>query len=79
MAKKIIIFIIKTYQKILSPDTGLPNKIGVTRSTCQFFPTCSNYTIQAIEKYGTFLGLYKGFRRIIRCHPWQKNHIDPLV
>jgi len=79
MVKKIIIFVIKIYQKILSPDTGLPNKTGFVRSTCQFFPTCSNYTIQAIEKYGAFLGLYKGFRRIIRCHPWQKTHIDPLV
>ena len=78
MFKKTIVFIIKIYQKILSPDTGLPSKMGFTKSTCQFFPTCSNYTIQAIEKYGVFLGLYKGFRRIIRCQPWQKNHIDFL-
>ena len=78
MIKKTVINTIKIYQKILSPDTGLPNKLGLTKNTCQFFPTCSVYTIQAVEKYGVLKGLYKGFRRVLRCHPWQKNHIDPL-
>jgi len=78
MFKKTIIKIIKAYQKILSPDSGLPYKLGLTKNVCQFFPTCSEYTIQAIEKYGVLKGLYKGFCRILRCHPWQKNHIDLL-
>ena len=78
MIKKIVIKLIKIYQKILSPDTGLPNKVGLTKNTCRFFPTCSVYTIQAVEKYGALKGLYKGFRRLLRCHPWQKDHIDIL-
>jgi len=45
---------------------------------CVFYPTCSEYTKQAIEKYGALKGVYLGFLRILRCHPWQKNHIDPV-
>jgi hypothetical protein len=46
--------------------------------SCVFIPTCSEYTKQAIKKYGSFAGIRKGFFRILRCHPWQKNHIDIL-
>lgn len=49
------------------------------KRSCVFYPTCSEYTKQAIEKYGAFRGVYLGFLRILRCHPWQKNHIDPLL
>lgn len=49
------------------------------KPTCVFFPTCSEYTKQAIEKYGGVKGIYLGFFRILRCHPWQKNHFDPLL
>ncbi|MBP6883792.1 MAG: membrane protein insertion efficiency factor YidD [Candidatus Pacebacteria bacterium] len=45
---------------------------------CVFYPSCSEYTKQAIEKYGVLRGIYLGLGRILRCHPWQKNHIDPL-
>lgn len=48
------------------------------KPSCVFYPTCSEYTKQAIEKYGVFKGVYLGFLRILRCHPWQKNHIDPV-
>ena len=48
------------------------------RSRCVFYPTCSEYTKQAIEKYGAFKGICLGFFRILRCHPWQKNHMDPV-
>ncbi len=48
------------------------------RPSCVFYPTCSEYTRQAIEKYGLLKGCYLGFLRILRCHPWQKNHIDPI-
>ena len=78
MLKKTIVKLLKVYQKILSPDTGFPNKLGLTRNTCRFFPTCSEYTIQAVGKYGVLKGLCKGFRRVLRCHPWQKGHIDIL-
>ncbi|MEI7809990.1 MAG: membrane protein insertion efficiency factor YidD [bacterium] len=77
--KAFFIGLIDGYQKILSPDKGFLKKIGVTRKqVCVFYPTCSEYTKQAIQKYGVFKGFYLGFLRILRCHPWQKNHMDPL-
>jgi len=48
------------------------------KTSCVFYPTCSEYTKQAIEKYGFLKGTYLGFLRILQCHPWQKNHIDLL-
>jgi putative membrane protein insertion efficiency factor len=75
--RKIIIYLIDAYQKILSPDTGIfALKKG---TTCVFYPTCSEYTKEALLKYGTLKGLFLGLRRILRCHPWQKEHIDPLI
>ena len=49
------------------------------KPSCVFYPTCSEYTKQAIKKYGALKGIYLGFLRILRCHPWQKNHIDPIT
>ena len=66
---KIIIWLINVYQK--TPSRA--------HSSCVFLPTCSEYTKEAVIKYGGFIGLYKGIRRILRCHPWQKKHYDPLV
>jgi putative membrane protein insertion efficiency factor len=48
------------------------------KPSCVFYPTCSEYMKQAIEKYGVLKGSYLGFLRILRCHPWQKKHIDLL-
>lgn len=48
------------------------------KSNCVFYPTCSTYTKEAIEKYGVSKGVYLGCLRILHCHPWQKNHMDPL-
>ena len=70
MMKKIVIFPIKIYKLFISPL--LPR-------ACVFEPTCSVYTMQAIEKYGPIKGIALGVRRISRCHPWQKQHFDPLV
>ncbi|MFA6257142.1 MAG: membrane protein insertion efficiency factor YidD [Candidatus Paceibacterota bacterium] len=61
--------LISLYQKYISP---------LFRPACVFYPTCSEYTKQAVEKYGTLKGTRLGFFRILRCHPWQKNHMDPL-
>ena len=49
------------------------------KPSCVFFPSCSEYAKQAIEKYGVLKGIYLGSLRILRCHPWQKNHIDPVL
>ncbi len=75
-----LVKIIKIYQKTISPDKGFLVKIGIIYpKTCVFYPTCSEYTISAIVKYGVFKGIYLGIKRIFRCHPWQKKHIDPLI
>lgn len=76
---KISTILINFYQKYLSPDTGLPKKIGlVNRPVCVFEPTCSEYTKIAIERYGYIKGIKMGIKRISKCHPWQKNHFDPV-
>ncbi|MFA5937479.1 MAG: membrane protein insertion efficiency factor YidD [Candidatus Paceibacterota bacterium] len=71
--------LINFYQKILSPTKKFLEYFGLIRNnSCVFYPTCSEYAKQAIKKYGFFKGFYLGFFRILRCHPWQKNHIDLL-
>ncbi|TAE71457.1 MAG: membrane protein insertion efficiency factor YidD [Bacteroidetes bacterium] len=67
--KKIFIFPVRMYQLILSP--WLPN-------ACRFHPTCSQYMIEAIQKYGVLKGGWLGIKRISRCHPWGKNGHDPV-
>lgn len=74
--RKPFLLMIRFYQKVLSPDQGYISKIIPMRQTCGMYPTCSEYAYQAIEKYGVFVGIYKGFFRILRCHPYQKNFID---
>lgn len=77
--KNFFVFLINVYQKTLSLDTGILKKIGlVSKPVCVFYPTCSEYTKEAIVKYGVLRGLFLGIKRIFRCHPWQKNHFDPL-
>lgn len=63
--KKLIIF----YKKHISPSLG---------KTCIYTPTCSMYTLDAIEKYGAFIGTIKGFLRILRCNPFAKGGFDPV-
>ncbi len=75
-----LVKLINFYQKILSyPISKFLEYFGLVRNnSCVFFPTCSEYTKEAIKKYGIFKGIFLGFRRILRCHPWQENHMDPL-
>ncbi len=49
-----------------------------SHSMCRFTPTCSNYMIEAIKKYGTFKGIHLGIKRILRCHPKGKSGYDPV-
>lgn len=67
--KKLFILIIEFYQRNISPMFG---------KKCKFYPTCSEYTKQAIEKYGIIKGLYIGIKRILRCNPFSKGGYDPL-
>lgn len=67
--KKIPILFIRFYQVSISPL--LPN-------SCRYTPTCSQYGIDAINKYGAIKGMWLGFKRIMSCHPWGGSGYDPL-
>lgn len=64
------------YQVVFSPDKGFLRYIYPTLGACNMYPTCSEYMIIAVEKYGVFKGVFKGVRRVLRCHPYQKKLID---
>lgn len=72
-----IIKLIKIYQKTLSPDHGFL-KIFAPFGHCRFRPTCSEYAIQATEKYGVVKGTLKASWRILRCNPWNEGGYDPV-
>jgi hypothetical protein len=69
---------IKFYQKTLSFDHGF-FRIFYPNGFCRFSPTCSDYGIAAIEKYGIIKGGVKTVWRIIRCNPWNKGGYDPVL
>jgi len=66
---KSTIFVIGIYQNVLSPIFG---------RNCRFYPSCSNYFIQALEKFGLLKGTALFIRRIARCHPFNAGGYDPL-
>lgn len=74
---RIMIVIIKIYQKIFSFDHG-PLKVMYPHGFCRFHPTCSEYSIQAIKKYGPIKGGLMATWRILRCNPFNKGGNDPL-
>ncbi|HHX58227.1 MAG TPA: membrane protein insertion efficiency factor YidD [Candidatus Moranbacteria bacterium] len=76
--KKILIGLIKIYQKTLSFDTGWLSWFTGGRRVCKFHPTCSQYTIEAIEKFGSIKGVWWGMKRISRCHPWSSGGFDSV-
>lgn len=63
--KTIVLKILVWYKKYVSKGEN-----------CRFIPSCSEYTYLAVEKYGVLVGLIKGFKRILRCNPWNKGGID---
>jgi len=67
--RRILIFLIRGYKKLISPM--LP-------PSCRFYPTCSEYSIQALEKYGAIKGSAKSIWRILRCNPLNKGGYDPI-
>lgn len=66
--KNVLIKLIKLYQKI-------PGKF---HNNCRFTPTCSNYAIEALEKYGTIKGIFLTLKRLLRCTPWGESGYDPV-
>lgn len=67
--KYILLGIIKFYQKVISP---------IKPPTCRFYPTCSAYSYEAVEKFGFLKGGYLSLRRIFSCHPFNKGGYDPV-
>ena len=67
--RTMIVSLINFYQKNISV---------FFKPSCIFYPSCSEYAKEAVNKYGVLKGSHLALRRIFRCHPWQKNHIDPV-
>lgn len=67
--KKILMLFIKLYQKVISP---------LTPPSCRFYPTCSHYGLEAIEKHGALKGSWLAISRISKCHPFHKGGFDPV-
>lgn len=67
--RKLLIFLVKIYQRVISP--ALPG-------SCRYYPTCSTYMIDALKKFGPVLGLVMGICRIFRCNPFVRGGVDPV-
>ncbi|KPJ84764.1 hypothetical protein AMJ57_05540 [Parcubacteria bacterium SG8_24] len=61
----------------MSPDHGLISRL-LNRRFCKYWPSCSEYTYQAVEEFGIIRGLWMGLWRIMRCNPWSQGGIDPI-
>lgn len=70
LLKKIFIYPIKLYQRFISPLKKT--------SSCRFRPTCSNYAIKAIKKYGVIKGSFLAIKRLLKCNPFNSGGYDPL-
>ena len=68
MSEKVVL-VLRMYQEYVSPMLGL---------NCRFVPSCSEYAVQAVQKYGVRRGLYLALRRILRCNPFGKFGYDPI-
>ena len=69
MVARILIWIVKAYQLVLSPFFG---------QQCRFYPTCSQYAVEALQKHGAIRGSYYTVHRLLRCHPWCAGGHDPV-
>jgi putative membrane protein insertion efficiency factor len=75
--KKVVLLIIKVYQKVFSLDTGIPSFFHSQR-ICRFHPSCSQYAYEAVERFGVSKGLWLAIKRISKCHPWNDGGYDPV-
>ena len=76
--KKIVILLIKGYQKTFSPDHGPLRGIFGPHLGCRFFPTCSQYGLEAVDKFGLGKGGLLAIKRISKCHPLNVGGYDPI-
>lgn len=73
-----ILWLIKIYQRTISLDHGVLSKYLRPYGFCKYYPTCSQYGYEAIEKFGIIKGSFLTFWRILRCHPFAKGGLDPV-
>ncbi|TNC81888.1 MAG: membrane protein insertion efficiency factor YidD [Oleiphilus sp.] len=66
---RIVIFLIRIYQRGISPLLG---------PSCRFYPSCSHYAIEALQRFGFIKGSYLTIRRLLKCHPFHEGGIDPV-
>jgi putative membrane protein insertion efficiency factor len=66
---RVLMWMIRAYQVMLSPFFG---------QQCRFYPTCSQYALEAINRHGAIVGGYYAIRRLMRCHPWHVGGHDPI-
>ena len=69
IAKRVLLACIRFYQRVISP---------VLPPSCRYTPTCSEYMVQAVEKYGVIKGGWMGVARVLRCHPFHPGGYDPV-
>lgn len=69
IARSVALFLLRCYKRLISP---------LLPPMCRFEPTCSVYTMQAVEKYGVLRGVWLGIRRLARCHPFNPGGWDPV-
>ena len=69
VVQRLLMGVVKGYRLFLSPWLG---------SACRFEPTCSAYSLQALELHGAAIGSYLTVRRLVRCHPWCDGGLDPV-
>ncbi|WP_084766425.1 membrane protein insertion efficiency factor YidD [Nitrococcus mobilis] len=67
--RTLLIGLLRCYQWLISPLIG---------PSCRYYPSCSQYAIEAIRMHGAALGGYLGTRRVLRCHPWHTGGLDPV-
>jgi putative membrane protein insertion efficiency factor len=67
--QRLIVFLLKAYKRGISP---------LLPSACRFYPTCSVYMLEAVEKYGAGKGVWMGLKRLSRCHPLNEGGFDPV-
>ncbi|WP_205079440.1 membrane protein insertion efficiency factor YidD [Pelotomaculum sp. FP] len=65
----VVLLLIRFYQAVISP---------LKPPSCRFYPTCSHYALQAVERYGPFKGSWMALKRILKCHPWHPGGYDPV-
>ena len=69
MLSRLLIMVFKAYQLLISPLLG---------PTCRFYPSCSEYACEAVNRYGVLRGGWLSIKRLFRCHPWHHGGHDPL-